>query len=300
MERSGASQASIQAFELRPRASRWRGLSQFVRRKPLGAAGAAVLTLLVLVAVFAPLVAPYDPYDMHYENAFNPPGLGFLLGTDNFGRDLFSRIMWGARISLYVGVISVAFGTTLGAVLGLISGYWGGSTDIVLQRIVDVLLAFPMLILAMAVMAALGASLNNVIIAVGVVLIPQAARVVRSSTLSIKENDYVLAARAIGCTAWRILFIHVLPQCLAPYIIVATAALGWAILTEATLSFLGFGTPPPIPSWGAMLSGGAQVFMEKAPWMAIFPGVAVTLAVFSVNLLGDGLRDVLDPRLRQG
>lgn len=268
--------------------------------KPLGAAGGIILFLFVIVAIFAPNVAPYNPYEMHYESPFTPPGRGFILGTDNFGRDLFSRIIWGSRISLYVGLVSVALGTTSGALLGLISGYWGGTTDIILQRVVDILLAFPMLILAMAVMAALGASLNNVIIAVGIVLIPQGARVVRSSTLSIKENDYVLAAKAIGCTAWRILFVHVLPQCIAPYIIVATAALGWAILTEATLSFLGFGTPPPIPSWGAMLSGGAQMYMEKAPWMAIFPGVAVTLAVFSINLLGDALRDVLDPRLRQG
>jgi peptide/nickel transport system permease protein len=282
-----------------PSSTSWtREAVRFLRYKPLGAIGGMIILAMIILAILAPVVAPYDPYELRVDHLFEPPGAAFYLGTDDYGRDVFSRIVYGSRISLYVGVLAVGIGTTMGAFLGLVSGFVGGRTDTILQRVMDSLLAFPALILALAIVAALGQSTTNVIIAVGVVLMPTAARVIRSSVLSIKENIYVEAGRAIGCGNMRILLVHILPNCVAPYIILATSTLGTAILSEAALSFLGLGTPPPEPSWGTMLSGGAQQYVWKAPWMAIFPGVAISLAVFGFNLFGDALRDVLDPRLR--
>lgn len=275
-------------------------LLRFFRNKPLGAAGGLIVAILVVVAVFAPLVAPYDPNELRQRAILKPPSAEFILGSDDFGRDIFSRIVYGARVSLYVGILSTVFGTTVGALLGLIGGYWGGQTDNTIQRIMDVMLAFPMLVLALAIVAVLGASLNNVIVAIAFPIIPRSARVVRSSALSAKENQYVDAARAMGCGDWRIIFVHIMPNCIAPYIVLATAQLGGAILVESSLSFLGLGVPPPHPSWGGMLTGAAQRFVQTAPWMAIYPGIAISLAVFGFNLLGDALRDVLDPRLRRG
>ncbi|HXH11518.1 MAG TPA: ABC transporter permease [Alphaproteobacteria bacterium] len=279
--------------------STWtREVGRFLHSQPLGAVGGLIIFGMVVLAMLAPVVAPYDPYELRVDHLFEPPGTTFYLGTDDYGRDVYSRLIYGSRISLYVGMLAVALGTTTGAFLGLISGFLGGRVDTVIQRIMDSLLAFPALILALAIVAALGQSTTNVIIAVGVVLMPTAARVIRASVLSLKENVFVEAGRAIGCGNLRILLRHIMPNCVAPYIILATSTLGTAILSEAALSFLGLGTPPPEPSWGTMLSGAAQQYVWRAPWMAIFPGIAISLAVFGFNLFGDALRDVLDPKLR--
>jgi peptide/nickel transport system permease protein len=277
----------------------WRGgLLRFLRYKPLGALGGAIILAMIMVALFAPLLAPYDPYELRVTHMFTPPGSEFWLGTDEYGRDLLSRLLYGARISLYIGLLAVGLGTTSGALVGLVSGYCGGRTDFVLQRLMDWLLAFPTLVLALAIVAALGQSTANVILAVAVVIVPTAARVIRATVLTVREQLFVEAGRAIGCSDGRLLFRHILPNCLPSYLILASAGLGNAILAEAALSFLGLGTPPPEPSWGTMLSGAAQQYVWRAPWMAIFPGAAISLAVFGFNLFGDALRDVLDPRLR--
>lgn len=274
---------------------------RFLRTKPLGTAGAIILVLMVVAAIFAPSIAPHDPYLIRQDKLFIAPfsSAEFFLGTDDMGRDLASRLIYGARISLYVGLVSTLLGSVVGAFLGLVGGYWGGRIDNIIQRFMDMLLAFPMLVLAMAVVASLGPSLNNVILAIALVMLPRSARVVRSSTLSIKEMLYVTAAKAIGCSNWRITLRHVLPQCLSPFIILVTAQLGGAILIEASLSFLGLGVPPPEPSWGAMLTGAARFYVYKAPWLALLPGVTISLAVFGFNLFGDAVRDILDPRLRE-
>ena len=274
---------------------------RFLRTKPLGTAGAIILVLMIVAAIFAPSIAPHDPYLIRQDNLFTAPfsSAEFLLGTDDMGRDLASRLIYGARISLYVGLVSTLLGSVVGAFLGLVGGYLGGRIDNIIQRFMDMLLAFPMLVLAMAVVASLGASLNNVILAIALVMLPRSGRVVRSSTLSIKEMLYVTAAKATGCSNWRIILRHVSPNCLSPFIILITAQLGGAILIEASLSFLGLGVPPPEPSWGAMLTGAARFYVYKAPWMAILPGIAISLAVFGFNLFGDAVRDILDPRLRE-
>ncbi|MDO8531467.1 MAG: ABC transporter permease [Dehalococcoidia bacterium] len=272
---------------------------KFSKRKPMGAIGGVIIVVMILAAVFAGIISTHDPYRMNVSDLFAPPGARYWLGTDNFGRDIFSRIVWGSRVSLAVGVASVAVGATGGALLGLISGFLGGKFDVVSQRFVDILMAFPVLILALTVVAALGPSVENVTIAVALVMVPPGARVVRSAALAVREMQYVDAAHAVGARNFRILFVHILPNCLAPYIIVATVNLGWAIVVEASLSFLGLGTPPPQPSWGAMLSSEGRSYLEKAPWIGIFPGVAISLSVFGFNILGDALRDVWDPRLRR-
>ena len=282
----------------RPRRGPMAKLWRFIRHKPLGAIGGLIILVFCLVAVFAPLIAPFDPIKIDSTRLLLAPNTQNLMGTDEFGRDIFSRLVYGARISLLVGLMAVVLGTTTGAILGLISGFFGGKLDAIIQRIMDTLMAFPMLVLALAMVAALGSSIQNVIIALAVVIMPNASRVIRSTTLSVRERPFVEAAYSLGFSKWRILFRHVLPNCIAPYIILATAALGSAILSEASLSFLGLGTPPPEPSWGAMLSGKTQRYMTEAPWLAIFPGLAITLVVFGFNFLGDALRDILDPKLR--
>lgn len=268
--------------------------------RPLGALGGALVLVTVVVAIGAPLVAPSDPYAQFSGKALEPPGPAFVLGTDQFGRDVLSRVIWGARISLYVGILSTALGTTSGAFLGLLSGYFSGRVDLTVQRLMDVMMAFPSLVLALALISVLGPSLANVIIAIGVVLVPTASRVLRSTVLTVKETQYVDAARAIGASHTRVLLWHVMPNCLAPYIVLATSDIAAAILTEASLSFLGLGTPPPIPTWGGMMSGEGKAFMEVAPWLAVYPGLAITLALFGFNFLGDAIRDAWDPRLRRG
>jgi peptide/nickel transport system permease protein len=273
-------------------------VGRFVRRKPMGVVGALIICLLVVLALFADRIAQSNPYQVRAMQRFQAPGGLFWLGSDDFGRDVFSRVVYGARISLQIGLSAVLLGTSIGALAGLISGYFGDRTDLVIQRFMDALMAFPTLVLALAVVAALGSSLVNVILAVAFTLIPTANRVVRSVALSVRETTYVMAAQALGGSQWRLVFVHVLPNCFAPYVIIATANLGTAILAEAALGFLGLGVPPPTPAWGSMLSGAAQGHLFRAPWMAIYPGVAISLAVFGFNMLGDAIRDVLDPKLR--
>lgn len=277
------------------RVSTWATLRRVARQKPLGAIGALIILIFGLVAIFAPFLAPHDPYMINTDKLLNAPSPNHWLGTDEYGRDILSRIIYGARVSVYVGFMAVGVGSTAGALLGLISGYAGGMVDYLIQRVVDMLMAFPTLILALAMVTALGPSIQNVIIALAIVKLPNACRVVRSTTLSIRERPYVAAARSLGLSNLRIVLVHILPNCLAPFIILATAGLGAAILSEAALSFLGLGTPPPEPSWGAMLSGKTQRYMVEAPWLAIAPGMAITLVVFGFNFLGDALRDLLDP-----
>ena len=273
---------------------------KFVRTKPLGAAGALIILAMAFVAIFAGSLAPYDPYTGDYGLQFARPSAEHWFGTDEFGRDVLSRIMYGARIALFVGFTASFSGCTLGAVLGVISAYTGGKVDLLLERLMDILLAFPLLILALAIASILGPAVGNVTLAIAVPIIPRAARVVRATALSVKENYYVEAARGLGASRYRVVLQHLLPNVMAPYIIVVTAQLGSAILTEAALSYLGLGTAEPTPSWGLMLSGSAPSYAEKAPWIALFPGIAISLGVFGFNLFGDSLRDALDPKLRRG
>jgi peptide/nickel transport system permease protein len=275
-------------------------LFRFVRRYPLGALGGAILLAMILTAIFAPWLAPHDPQATSVELQYARPGSALILGGDQLGRDVLSRLIYGTRISLYVGLLSVGIGVTAGTLIGILSAYAGGAVDLVVQRLVDALMGFPPIILALGLMAALGASMNNVVIALVVILLPGATRVVRAQTLSIKELDYVLAARAINASPLRIVLRHILPNVAATYIVLSTITLGFAIVVEASLSFLGVGIPPDVPTWGGMLTLGASRYVNIAPWLAIFPGIAITLVVFAVNLLGDSLRDVLDPRLRGG
>lgn len=276
-----------------------RGLLAFARRKPLGALAGFILLIIIVVAIFGPLLAPKSPYAINQRHTFASPGeAGFLLGTDNLGRDNLSRLILGTRTSLTVAAIGVSVGSLIGLLLGLVSGYALGMTDAIIQRFVDILMSLPLLVFALAIVAVLGQEVRNVIIAIAIVQIPGTARVIRSGALGVREADFVTAARAIGARDSRIVLRHILPATIAPYIIVATAGLGGAILIEASLSFLGLGTPPPEPSWGAMLSGQAIAFAERAPWNVVFPGLALSATVFSFNLLGDALRDTLDPRLR--
>ncbi len=283
---------------VRPRVDPVAQLGQLALQKRLGTVAALMFLCLVLVAVFAPALAPYSPYEQDRIDILAAPSTNHVLGTDDVGRDVLSRIIFGARISLYVGVVTVAIGTTLGTIIGLVSGYFAGKLDMVVQRFIDALMAFPLLVLALAIMAVLGPSTTNVMIAVGIVMIPGASRVVRGSVLSVKEEQYIEAARAMGARTARVLILHVLPNIFAPIIVLATLAMARAIMWEAVLSFLGVGTQPPEPSWGSMLSGYARQYFEIAPWNAFFPGLAISLSILSINLLGDALRDVLDPRQR--
>ena len=272
-------------------------LLKFIKDKPLGAFGGGVAILLIVLAIAAPLVATHDPELTNYRAVLAQPSTEMLLGGDQIGRDVFSRLIYGTQISLLVGILSVLFGVTIGLAIGLVSGYFGGAVDLVVQRIMDAVMAFPALILALSIMAVMGASIINVIIALAAVFIPGAARTIRSQALSIKETDYVLAARAIGVTDLRIMVRHMAPNLAATYIVLATISLGWAIVVEASLSFLGVGVPPNVATWGGMLTGATK-YVETAWWVAVFPGLAIAIVVFSWNLLGDALRDVLDPKLR--
>jgi len=282
---------------MKERRSTLERVGRFIRQKPLGAFGAFIVLAMAFLAIFADLISPYDPTEVHPEFMKKPPSWAFPFGTDGAGRDQLSRVIYGSRISLLVGFLSVIFGTMLGAFLGIISGYFGGNVDLIIQRLMDMILAFPILILALAIVAMLGASLANVIVALAIVIMPGVSRVVRGSVLSIKENQYVEAARTVGVKELRMILVHIFPNVTAPIIVLATINLGTAIITEASLSFLGLGPPPPTPTWGAMLSGGRAMF-EKTPWLAIFPGAAISLSVLGFNLFGDALRDIWDPRLR--
>ena len=271
---------------------------RFARKKPLGAIGGLIMATIVLTALLANLLATHDPIATEAAGTLAPPSPAHWLGTDNLGRDIYSRIVHGARVSLIVGVASTLLGSVLGGVIGLLSGYAGGRVDLVTQRVLDILQGLPLLVLALVMSAALGPSLTNVVIAISVPIVPRAARVIRSSVLAIREMQYIEAARAVGLRHLRIAFRHVLPNTMGPFIVLGTAQLGSAILVEAALSFLGLGVPEPYPSWGRMLSLSAAEYAHKAPHLVLFPGLAISLAVFGSNLLGDALRDTLDPRLR--
>jgi peptide/nickel transport system permease protein len=283
---------------LAPRLSFVEEVLKFVRTKPLGAAGALIILGLMVVAALADSVAPYDAYQADYSQQFARPSIEHWFGTDEFGRDLMSRIMYGARIALFVGFTASFIGCTIGGLLGVTSAYVGGRLDLLLERLMDILLAFPQLILALAIASILGPAVQNVVIAISIPIIPRAARVVRATALSVKENVYVEAVSALGAQQARIVLRHIVPNVVAPYIILLTAQLGGAILAEAALSYLGLGAAEPTPSWGLMLSGSALSYAEKAPWIPIFPGIAISLGVFGFNLFGDSLRDALDPKLR--
>jgi peptide/nickel transport system permease protein len=279
--------------------SSWtQSVREFCVRRPLGAVGAAIIVLMLVVAVLAPLIARYDPVVNDFGAMLAAPSRAHWLGTDAFGRDVLSRLIYGSRTALLVGFGASVMGATLGAVLGVASAYFGGRVDLYLQRVMDVFLSFPLIILALALVAILGNSIPNLIMAIMIPMIPRSALVIRSSALAIREMPYVDAARAAGFGHGRIILRHMLPNVMAPYLIMLTAFLGQAILLESSLSFLGLGVQEPIAAWGLMLRGAAVEFAEAAPWMAVFPGVAISLSVFAFNLFGDSLRDALDPRLK--
>lgn len=275
-----------------------RTILSLARRKPLGAFGAGVVLVMALAAIFADVIAPYDPEATSFSSMLQAPNLEFLLGTDQFGRDQLSRIIYGARTALAVGFTAAFVGGAIGLVLGVGSAFFGGKVDLIFQRVMDVFMAFPLIIMALAVVSIFGTGTQNVILAITIPFIPRCARVVRSSALAIREIPYVDAARANGFSNARIILRHMVPNVMAPFLIMITAFVGQAILLEASLSYLGLGVQEPTPAWGLMLQGGAEEYALSAPWIAIFPGLAITLSVFGFNLFGDAVRDVLDPRLR--
>lgn len=280
-----------------PRA--WAGVvARFARQRPLGAIGGALIIVTGLVAALAPVLATHDPLATDYGAMLAPPSRAHWLGTDAHGRDVLTRIIYGSRTAMLVGFSCAFLGATLGTVIGVTSAYFGGRTDLLVQRVMDIFLAFPLIILALAVVSILGTGIENVIMAITIPMIPRAALVARSSALAIREMPYVDAARAAGFRHHRIILRHMLPNVMAPYLIILTAYQGQAILLEASLSFLGLGVAEPTPAWGLMLRGAAVEFVETAPWMAVFPGLAISLGVFAFNIFGDSLRDALDPRLR--
>ncbi len=268
------------------------------RRKPLGAAGAAIVLIMMVTALFADVIAPYDPVANAFDRMHLAPSAAHWLGTDQFGRDLLSRIIYGSRTALLVGFVSAGIGGTVGLVLGVASAYFGGRFDLIFQRLMDIFMAFPLIIMALAVVSIFGTGAQNVIMAITIPFIPRCARVVRSSALTVREIPYIDAARSCGFGHARIILRHMVPNVMAPYLIMITAFVGQAILLEASLSYLGLGVQEPTPAWGLMLQGGAEEYAESAPWIAIFPGLAITLAVFAFNLFGDAVRDTLDPKLR--
>jgi peptide/nickel transport system permease protein len=273
-------------------------MTRFARRKPIGAVSGLIVVAMLIMTVFAERIAPYS-YDEAIRGArMKPPSAAHWLGTDNLSRDLWSRVVFGARISITVGFATIFLGTAVATALGVSSGYFGGKYDLVVQRIVDAWMSFPYLVIILSVMAVLGPGLLNVILSLSIIVAATGSRVIRGATIAIAQHAYVEAARAMGCGHARIVIRHILPNVTATIIILATIGLGGVILAESALSFLGFGVPPPYPSWGSMLSGSGRTYMYRAPWMAVWPGVAISLAVFAFNMLGDALRDVLDPRLR--
>jgi len=275
----------------------WRAAIGRLRKSPAGVAGAIIVGVLILIAVLGPFVAPYGPNIPDYAHILQPPTLRHLGGTDEFGRDIFSRVLYGARISLGVGLLGTVAGLIPGVLLGLLAGFAGGWLDQVAMRVIDVLLAFPGILLAIGMVAVLGPGLVNIVIAIGVFGIPTYARIARGSTIQVIGTDFVEAARAQGSTPRRLMFVHILPNILTPIIVITTLRIAGAILTEAALSYLGLGAQPPTPEWGAILSD-AQNYLVTSPYMALLPGIALVVAVLGFNLLGDGLRDALDPRLR--
>jgi peptide/nickel transport system permease protein len=296
---AGETGAATDSFSASSALQRWASAAwQFTRRRPLGAAGAAIIIVMALAAALAEIISPYDPLTTDYAAMLQAPSAAHWFGTDSYGRDVLSRVIYGSRTALLVGFFSSFFGATLGTIIGVASAYFGGKTDLVVQRFMDLLLSFPLIVLALVVVAVLGTGVVNVILAILVPMIPRSALVARSSALSLRETPFIDAARALGFGHSRIIFRHMLPNVMAPYLIMLTAFLGQAILLEASLSFLGLGVSEPVAAWGLMLRGAAVEFAERAPWMAIFPGIAISLSVFAFNLFGDSLRDALDPKLR--
>jgi peptide/nickel transport system permease protein len=285
----------------RPPAVRWAvAVARFARRKPLGALGGVIVVAMRVMAAFAEQIAPYR-FDETIRGArMTPPSAAHWLGTDNLSRDMWSRVVYGARVSVTVGFGTIALAIVVATAVGVSSAYFGGLWDLAVQRVVDAWLSFPYLVIILSVMAVLGPGRLNLIISVAIIAAASNSRVIRGATLGVMQSQFVEAARAMGCGHARIIVRHLLPNVAATIIILATIGLGAVILAESALSFLGFGVPPPYPSWGAMLSGSGRTYMLRAPWMAVWPGVAISLAVFGFNMLGDALRDVLDPRLRGG
>lgn len=277
--------------------SLWLDALHRLRRQPLSIFSGTIVIVLILTAIFGPMLAPYDPNTIDMANRFAPPSLAHPFGTDDFGRDILSRVMVGTRVSLMVGLIAVGLSATVGSFLGVVAGYTGRTTDEVIMRAMDILFAFPAILLAIAIMAALGRGIGNAMIAIGIVYVPIFARIARGSVLSVREEEFIEAARAIGTSDRRIMFRHIFPNVLSPIIVEITLSLSFAILAEAALSFFGLGTQPPDPSWGRMLSEG-RAYFQQSVWLAVFPGLAIMLTVLGFNLLGDGLRDALDPRLK--
>jgi peptide/nickel transport system permease protein len=289
---------ALPADAAEPRRSLARGALGFCRRQPLGTVGLVIVLVMLFAGTFAEWVAPYDPEENDFAAMMQAPNLAHLLGTDQFGRDLLSRIVFGARTALVVGFVSAAVGGAAGLVLGVGSAYFGGWIDLLFQRVLDILMAFPLIIMALAVVAVFGSGVYNVILAITIPLIPRCARVVRSSALAIREAPYVDAARALGFGHARIILRHMAPNVVGPFLILLTAFVGQAILAEASLSYLGLGVQEPVPAWGLMLQGGAEEYATTAPWIAVFPGLAIALTVFGISLFGDALRDAIDPKLR--
>jgi peptide/nickel transport system permease protein len=287
----------MEEWEVKSSPSEWRIAWRMLRRNPVAMAGLAGLVLLVLAVLLAPWLAPHNPTALNYDHLLEPPSAAHWFGTDDLGRDIFSRVLWGGRESLRVGFMAIAIAISGGALVGLVSGFYGGRVDMVIQRIVDVMLAFPTILLLLSIVAALGPSLQTVLIALGISSIPGYSRLVRGSVLAAKNFEYVTAARIVGATNGRIMLRHILPNVVAPIIIYSTLGLGSAIIATAGLSYIGLGAQPPSPEWGAMLNTGRS-YLRDAWWMSVFPGLGIFAAVLCVNLLGDGLRDALDPRLR--
>tara|TARA_B100000676_G_C18090357_1_gene859091 strand:+ start:2419 stop:3324 length:906 start_codon:yes stop_codon:yes gene_type:complete len=293
-----ASADNVELDELTDNRTLWEKTKSLSAKNPLGAFGLVVVIVMVFMALFADIITWHDPVDISFEYMLVVPSWDFLLGTDQLGRDIFSRIVYGARTALLVGITASVVGAFIGLVLGVASAYFGGTFDLLFQRFMDVFMAFPLIILALAIVSIFGGGIDKVILAITIPFIPRCARVVRSNALAIREIPYVDAARAMGFSHTRIILRHMVPNVMAPFLIMITAFVGQAILTEASLSYLGMGVQEPTPAWGLMLQGGAEEYAESAPWVPIFPGVAITLAVFGFNLFGDAVRDTLDPRLR--
>lgn len=286
------------AAPLPERPSFGRYLLYYLRRKPLGAMGLAIVLTLIIVGVFAPWLAPHSYAEQRYDALRQAPSLDYPLGTDQFGRDQLSRIIHGARISLMVGFFAVLAGTGVGAVVGLVSGYFMGRLDAIVQRVVDMWMTFPDLILALTIVAVFGNTIPNLILAISATILPRGVRVVRASTIALRETDYVLASRAVGASSGRIMLRHIVPNAMAPFLIIMSSMFGNAILTEAGLSYLGLGIAEPYPSWGRMLTGSAAQFAVTAPWIILFPGLAISITVLGFAFAGDALRDLFDPKLR--
>ncbi|OUQ88637.1 diguanylate cyclase [Brevibacillus brevis] len=280
------------------RPSRWRTFYRKLRKNKLAMVGGCIVIFYIAIALLAPFIAPHDPYEIDLVNKLKPPSSEHWMGTDDKGRDVLSRLLYGTQLSMSVGFVAVFIGAFFGIILGLLSGYYGGWVDTIISRIIDVLLAFPGILLSLAIVSALGPSLFNVMIAVGIFSIPVFARIVRGSTLTVKKLEYIDAIRSLGANDFTIIFRHIFPNILSPVIVQATMRLATAILSAAGLSFLGLGAQPPLPEWGAMLSNGRD-FLFTAPHLAMFPGFAIATLVLGFNIFGDGLRDALDPRMKQ-